>query len=79
VLAAGSTPSLQHSGQNLTAALAHGRRQRRTAAGPERILAAFREPQLRQDRLVEQAMGAEALTLLALLNAVRDSRQVVPG
>ena len=61
------------SAAQIAEALRRGGRQRRTAAVAQRILDAFTEPQLRQDELVEQAMGVESLALLAMLNAVCES------
>jgi hypothetical protein len=55
------------------AALRRGGRQRRVAAVAERIVAALRIAQLRQDPVVEQAMRTETLALLGVLDAVCDS------
>jgi transposase len=54
-------------------ALRRGGRQRRVATVAERIVAALRIPQLRQDPVVEQAMRTETLALLGVLDAVCDS------
>jgi transposase len=51
-------------------ALRRGGRQRGIPARAAAIVAALRVPQLRQDRLVEQALRVEALALLDVLNAV---------
>jgi Transposase/Transposase IS116/IS110/IS902 family len=55
------------------AALRRGGRQRRITAQAEKIVAALRIPQLRQDRLVEEAMRTDTLALLAVLDAVCES------
>jgi transposase len=54
-------------------ALRRGGRQRRIGSLAVSIVAALRVPQLRQDRVVEQAMRTEALALLGVLDAVCDS------
>lgn len=70
VLAIASTPALaaKLSKARIAAALRRGGRQR----GADRVAAqlhdALRRPQSRHDRLVEQAMAAQALRLLATLN-----------
>jgi transposase len=55
------------------AALRRGGRQRGIPARAAAIVAALRVPQLRHDRLVEQAMRVETLALLDVLNAVCQS------
>ena len=55
------------------AALRRGGRQRRIGTLAASIVAALRVPQLRQDPVVEQAMRAETLALLGVLDAVCDS------
>lgn len=57
----------------IEAALRRAGRQRRTTTRAAAIAAALRTPQLRQDPVVEQAMRAETLTLLGVLNAACDS------
>ena len=52
----------------ITAALRRGGRQRRLDATATRIQHALRQPQLRHDPLVEDAMGTQALALLAALD-----------
>ncbi len=52
----------------IVAALRRGGRQRAITPLAERLHHDLRRPQLRQDPLVEQAMGAQALRLLATLN-----------
>lgn len=54
-------------------ALRRGGRQRRITSLAGNIVASLRVPQLRQQSLVEQTMGVETLTLLAVLNAICDS------
>jgi transposase len=52
----------------ITAALRRGGRQRGVDQLATRLRQALQRPQLRQDRLIEQAMGAHALRLLATLD-----------
>lgn len=70
VLAIAPTPAaaarLRHS--QITAALRRGGRRRRIDPTAARIQCDLRQPQLRHDPLVEQAMGAQALALLAALD-----------
>jgi transposase len=53
----------------ITAALRRAGRQRLLAATADRIYTALRQPQLQHPPLVEQALGQQALALLATLNA----------
>jgi transposase len=55
------------------AALRRGGRQRRVSTMAASVTAALRVPQLRQEPVVEQAMRAETLALLGVLNAICDS------
>jgi transposase len=70
VLAIAPTPAAAAtlSRTQITAALRRGGRQRRTDATATRIQHTLRQPQLRHDPLVEDAMGIQALALLALLD-----------
>jgi transposase len=53
-------------------ALRRGGRQRRITSLASSVVVALRAPQLRQDPIVEQAMRAETLALLGMLNAICD-------
>jgi len=70
VLAIAPTPAaaarLRHS--QIAAALRRGGRQRRIDPTAARIHRDLRQPQLRHDPVVEQAMGTQALALLAALD-----------
>ena len=55
------------------AALRRGGRQRRVSTVAAAVVAALRVPQLRQEPVVEQAMRADTLALLGMLNAACDS------
>lgn len=57
----------------IAAALRRAGKQRGIATLAAQLQAALRRPQLRQPQLVEDAMGAQALALLATLNAECDS------
>ena len=57
----------------IAAALRRGGRQRGADQLAAKLHQALRQPQLRQDPMVEQAMGAQALRLLATLNTECDS------
>jgi Transposase len=57
----------------IAAALRRGGRQRGADQLAAKLHQALRQPQLRQDPMVEQAMGAQALRLLATLNIECDS------
>jgi transposase len=72
VLAIAPSPAegLTVSQARVRAALRRGGRQRRITTLAARIVTALRVPQLRQDRLVEEAMRTETLALLAVLDAV---------
>jgi hypothetical protein len=72
VLAIAATPAaaIELSAEDIAQALARAGRQRRISTVAARVAAVLHERQLRQDQLVEQAMGAEVLALLAVLNAV---------
>ncbi len=72
VLAIAPSPAegLTVSQARVRAALRRGGRQRRITPLAGRIVTALRVPQLRQDRLVEEAMRTETLALLAVLDAV---------
>lgn len=59
----------------IEAALRRAGRQRRTATRAATIAAALRTTQLRQDPVVEQAMRAETVALLGVLNAACDSAE----
>ncbi|WP_432844952.1 IS110 family transposase [Amycolatopsis sp. CA-161197] len=59
--------------ERVETALRRGGRQRNIPARAAAIVAALRVPQLRHDRLVEQALRVEALALLDVLNAVCQS------
>jgi hypothetical protein len=71
VLAIAPTPAAaaKLSKTRIIAALRRAGRQRRLEEAAIRIQQALRQPQLRQPDLVEQAMGRQALALLATLNA----------
>lgn len=72
VLAIAPTPAQAQrvSTARVEAALRRGGRQRSIPTRAAAIVAALRVGQLRQDRLVEQAMHVETLALLEVLNAV---------
>lgn len=72
VLAIAPSPAegLSVSKARVETALRRGGRQRRITAVAASVLAALRVPQLRQDPVVEQAMRAEALALLGVLDAI---------
>jgi transposase len=72
-IAPGPADGLKVSKARVETALRRGGRQRRIATVSAGIVAALRTPQLRQDRLVEEAMRTETLALLAVLDAVCDS------
>jgi transposase len=79
VLAIAPTPAraaaLRHA--QIAAALRRGGRQRRVDPTADRIHLALRQPQLRHDPLIEQAMGTQALALLAALDmACRNVEQL---
>src|SRR5882757_2432451 len=67
------TEGLKVSKARAETALRRGGRQRRIASLAASVVAALRVPQLRQDPVVEQAMRAEAVAMLGVLNAVCDS------
>jgi len=71
VLAIAPSPAegLRLSRARVEAALRRGGRQRRITTLAAHIVAVLRVPQLRQDPLVEQAMRAETLALLGMLDA----------
>lgn len=75
VLAIASTPAAgaKLSRTRIAAALRRGGRQRNIERLADEVRQALRRPQLRQPRLVEDAMGAQALALLAMLNAACDN------
>ena len=75
VLAIAPSPAegLTVSRARVETALRRGGRQRRITSLAASIVAALRVPQLRQDPLVEQAMRAETLALLGVLDAICDS------
>jgi hypothetical protein len=75
VLAIAASPAegLTVSKARVETALRRGGRQRRNGSLAASIVAALRVPQLRQDPVVEQAMGTETLALLGVLDAVCDS------
>jgi hypothetical protein len=72
VLAIGPTPAAgaKLSRARIETALRRGGRQRRIASVATTVVAALRIPQLRQEPLVEDAMGAEAMALLGVLDAI---------
>ena len=72
VLAIAPSPhdGLKLSRARVEAALRRGGRQRRIGSLAVGIVAALRAPQLRQDPVVEQAMRAETLAVLGVLDAV---------
>ena len=74
-IAPSPTDGLRVSKAKVEAALRRGGRQRRITPLAERVVARLRVPQLRQDPLVEQAMRAEALTLLGVLDAVCEAAE----
>jgi transposase len=71
VLAIAPTPAdgARLSRARIAAALRRGGRQRNVDRVAETLRHGLRQPQLRQPPLVEQAMGRQALALLAMLNA----------
>jgi transposase len=71
VLALAPSPAegLRVSKARVQTALRRGGRQRRIATVADHVIAALRVPQLRQDPIVEQAMRADALALLGILDA----------
>jgi hypothetical protein len=71
VLAIAPSPAegLRLARARVEAALRRGGRQRRIGTLAAHVVAALRTPQLRQDLVVEQAMRAETLALLAVLDA----------
>ena len=75
VLAIGPTPATgaKLSKARVEMALRRGGRQRRVSTVATRVVTALRLPQLRQEQLVEDAMGAEVLALLGVLNAICES------
>lgn len=75
VLAIAPSPAegLTVSKARIETALRRGGRQRRVTSVAGNIVVSLRVPQLRQESLVEQAMGVETLTLLAVLNAICDA------
>jgi transposase len=77
VLAIAPTPAAAAglSQQRIATALRRAGRQRRIAATAERIRHHLRQPQLRHDPQVEDAMGTHALALLEVLNATCHSEQ----
>jgi transposase len=72
-IAPGPADGLTVSKTRIEAALRRAGRQRRISTRAAGIAAALRIPQLRQDPVVEQAMRAETLALLGVLNAVCES------
>jgi transposase len=74
-IAPGPAEAQRVSAARVETALRRGGRQRGIPARAAAIVAALRVPQLRQDRLVEQAMRVETLALLDVLNAVCESIQ----
>jgi transposase len=75
VLAIAPSPveGLKVSPARVEAALRRAGRQRRAGTLAAHIVAALRVPQLRQEPVVEQAMRADTLALLGVLNAVCES------
>ena len=75
VLAIAPTPAaaVKLTKARIAAALRRGGRKRGAAKLAERLHQDLRLPQLRQDPMVEEAMGAQALRLLATLNTECDS------
>ncbi len=69
-IASGPAEGLKVSKARVEAALRRAGRQRRAGTLAASITAALRVPQLRQEPVVEQAMGVETLTLLGGLDAV---------
>jgi transposase len=74
-IAASPAEAQRVSAARVQTALRRGGRQRGIPARAAAIVAALRVPQLRQDRLVEQAMRVETLALLDVLNAACESIQ----
>jgi transposase len=72
-IAPGPADGLTVSKTRIEAVLRRAGRQRRISTRAAGIAAALRIPQLRQDPVVEQAMCAETLALLGVLNAVSGS------
>ena len=72
-IAPGPAEGLKVSRARVEAALRRGGRQRRISTVAAAIVAALRVPQLRQEPVVEQAMGADILALLGVLNAACES------
>ncbi|TWH17957.1 transposase IS116/IS110/IS902 family protein [Rhodococcus rhodochrous J45] len=74
VLAIAPTPAdgVRLTRPRITAALRRGGRQRNIEAVTDNVHRVLRQPQLRHPALVEQAMGQQALALLAMLNAACD-------
>lgn len=81
VLAIAPSPAdgLRITRARVEAALRRGGRQRRIATLAAHVVAALRVPQLRQDLLVEQAMRAETLALLSVLDAACRSVDALAG
>ena len=69
-IARSPTEGLTVTKTRVEAALRRGGRQRRVTSLAASVVAALRVPQLRQDRLVEQAMRTETLALLGVLDAI---------
>jgi transposase len=72
-IAPGPAEGLRVSRARVETALRRAGRQRRAAALAASIVAALRVPQLRQEPVVEQAMQAETLALVSVLDAACDS------
>lgn len=72
VLAIAPSPveGLKVSRARIEGALRRAGRQRRAASLAASVVTALRDPQLRQDPIVEQAMRTETLTLLGVLDAI---------
>jgi transposase len=72
-IAPGPAEALKVSRARVEAALRRAGRQRRVSTVAAAIVAALRVPQLRQEPVVEQAMRADTLALLGVLDAICDS------
>jgi transposase len=81
VLAIAPSPAegLKVSRARVETALRRGGRQRRIASLAASVVAALRVPQLQEDPVVEQAMRAEALALLGVLDAICASVDQLTG
>jgi transposase len=72
-IAPGPAEAVKVSRARVEAALRRAGRQRRVSTVAAAIVAALRVPQLRQEPVVEQAMRADTLALLGVLDAICDS------